>query len=68
MENNAQRIKSISSSEIAKIENLQKLLSQHAARPPQYNPFTVEGNQAWEEWAEGSREIERQLASEGVRL
>ena len=68
MENNAQRIKSISSAEMAKIEELTRLLSQHAARPPQYNPFTVEGNQAWEEWAEGCREIERQLAAEGVRL
>jgi hypothetical protein len=68
MENNAQRIKSISSSEMAKIEELTRLLSQHAARPPQYDPFTVEGNQAWEEWAEGCREIERQLAAEGVRL
>ncbi|MCX9085217.1 MAG: hypothetical protein OIN87_10530 [Candidatus Methanoperedens sp.] len=68
MENNAQRIKSISSKEIAKIEELTRLLSQHAARPPQYDPFTVEGNQAWEEWAEGCREIERQLVAEGVKL
>ncbi|MFZ3168630.1 MAG: hypothetical protein WA130_13525 [Candidatus Methanoperedens sp.] len=68
MENNAQRIKSISSSEMAKIEELTRLLSQHATRPPQYDPFTVEGNQAWEEWAEGCREIERQLEAEGVRL
>ncbi|MFZ3167107.1 MAG: hypothetical protein WA130_05785 [Candidatus Methanoperedens sp.] len=68
MENNAQRIKSISSSEMAKIEELKKLLSQKAASAPQYNPFTVEGNKAWEEWAEGCREIERQLEAEGVRL
>ena len=68
MENNAQRIKSISSEEMAKIEELTRLLGQHAARPPQYDPFTVEGNQAWEEWAEGCREIERQLAAEGVKL
>jgi len=68
MENNAQRIKSISSPEIVKIEELTRLLSQHAARPPQYDPFTVEGNQVWEEWAEGCREIERQLVAEGVRL
>lgn len=68
MENNPQRIKSISLPEIAKIEELTRLLSQHAARPPQYDPFTVAGNQAWEEWAEGCREIERQLAAEGVRL
>ncbi len=32
MENNAQRIKSISSAEIAKIEELEKLLGQKAAR------------------------------------
>ena len=68
MENNAQRIKSISSSEMPKIEELTRLLSKHAARPPQYDPFTVEGNQAWEEWAEGCREIERQLVAEGVKL
>ncbi|MCX9082775.1 MAG: hypothetical protein OIN83_11330 [Candidatus Methanoperedens sp.] len=68
MKNNAQRIKSISSAAMAKIEELTRLLSQHAARPPQYNPFTVEGNQAWEEWAEGCREIERQLVAEGVKL
>ena len=68
MENNAQRIKSISSAEMAKIEELEKLLGQKAARAPQYNPFTIEGNQAWEEWAEGCREIERQLEAEGVRL
>lgn len=68
MENNAKRIKSISSSEKAKIEELKKLLSQQAASVPQYDPFTVEGNQAWKEWAEGCREIERQLEEEGVRL
>jgi len=38
MENNAQRIKSISSAEMAKIEELEKLLGQKAARAPQYNP------------------------------
>ena len=68
MENNAQRIKSISSAEMARIEKLKKLLSQKAASIPQYDPFTVAGNQAWEEWAEGCREIERQLKEEGVRL
>jgi hypothetical protein len=68
MENNAQRIKSISTSEIAKIEELTRLLSQYASRPPQYDPFTVEGNQAWKDWSEGCREIERQLEAEGVKL
>lgn len=68
MENNAQRIKSISSSEMAKIEELEKLLGKKAANAPQYNPFTIEGNQVWEEWAEECREIERQLEAEGVRL
>ena len=68
MENNPQRIKSISSPEMAKIEDLKKLLSQQAASAPQYDPFTVEGNQAWKEWSEGCREIERQLEAEGVRL
>ena len=68
MKNNAKRIKTISAQENADIENLNKQLKQKAARPPQYDPFTVEGNQAWEEWAEGCREIERQLAAEGVRL
>ena len=68
MENNPQRIKSISSAEMAKIEDLKKLLRQQAASAPQYDPFTVAGNQLWEEWAQGCREIERQLEAEGVKL
>ena len=68
MENNAQRIKSISALENGKIKNLNKLLKLKAASAPQYDPFTVAGNQVWEEWAQGCREIERQLEAEGVKL
>ena len=68
MENNPQGIKSISSAEKARIKELKNLLSQKAASIPQYDPFTVAGNQAWEEWAEECREIERQLEAEGVKL
>ncbi|HWQ95991.1 MAG TPA: hypothetical protein VN368_01335 [Candidatus Methylomirabilis sp.] len=68
MENNPQGIKSISSPRMTRIEELKKLLSQKAANVPKYDPFTVAGNQAWEEWAEECREIERQLEAEGVEL
>jgi hypothetical protein len=66
MENNAQRIKTISAPE--SIENLNRLLKQKADSPPKYDPFTISGKQQWEEWAEGCREIERQLKAEGVQL
>ena len=68
MENNAKGIKSISAPEIERIENLNKQLKQKAASVPQYDPFTVAGKQLWEGWAEGCREIERQLKAEGVKL
>jgi len=50
------------------VENLNKLLHERAANPPKFNPFTSSGNQAWTEWSEGCREIERQLEAAGVAL
>lgn len=50
------------------IVRLEKQLNKQAENAPQYDPFTAAGNQVWEEWAEGCREIERQLAAEGVEL
>jgi hypothetical protein len=50
------------------VEKLNKLLHEQAANPPQFNPFTAAGNQAWAEWCEGCREIERQLKAAGVAL
>ncbi len=68
MVNESKRYKTITAEEMAEIENLNKLLHQKAANPPKYNPFTVNGNQAWAEWSEGCREIERQLEAAGVAL
>ncbi|PWB49347.1 MAG: hypothetical protein C3F06_14445 [Candidatus Methanoperedenaceae archaeon] len=68
MENNAQRIKSISSAEMDSIEELKNHLNQKAANPPQIDIFTLEGRLAWRDWSEGGREIERQLEAEGVKL
>ncbi len=68
MVNESNKYKTITAEKMAEIENLNKLLQEKAANPPQYNPFTAQGNQAWAEWSEECREIERQLMAAGVEL
>lgn len=51
-----------------KINQLQIDLHTQAGNAPIYDPFTIAGNQAWSEWAESCRELERQLEAEGVSL
>lgn len=62
MVNESKRYKNI------EVEKLNRMLHERAANPPQCDPFTVEGNITWEEYAAGCRETERQLESLGVSL
>lgn len=47
------------------IEAIKKQLSKCANNPPQADPFSRAGRQAWSEWSEACREIEGELRAEG---
>jgi hypothetical protein len=50
------------------IAQLSKEFHEIVSKPPEYNPFTTEGNQAWEAWANECRKYEIALATAGVEL
>ena len=50
------------------IAQLSKEFHEIVGKPPEYNPFTSEVNQAWEAWANECRKYEIALAAAGVEL
>lgn len=65
MRNELQHIKTFAGSQR---ELILKQFHEVVAHPPEYNPFTSEGNEAWESWAETCRSYEVILAAEGINL
>jgi hypothetical protein len=47
------------------IEQIRKKFHIIANSPPRYNPFTAEGNQAWDNWTERCRGYEAELKEAG---
>jgi hypothetical protein len=50
------------------IDSIRKEFHIIANSPPRYNPFTSEGNQAWDSWAERCRGYESELREAGECL
>lgn len=50
------------------IAQLSKKFHEIVSKPPEYNPFTSEGYQAWEAWANECRKYEIALTAAGVEL
>jgi len=50
------------------IEHIRKKFHIVAKNPPKYNPFTSEGNQAWDNWTDRCRGYEAELREAGESL
>ncbi len=50
------------------IEKIKKQLHITASQPPRFDPFTFEGREQWDTWAESCRSLEGQLIELGVNL
>jgi hypothetical protein len=51
-----------------RIEQIDEEFQIAVQNAPAYDPFSPKGGEAWKKWADKCREIEADLAAEGVEL